>query len=144
MSKQRRQKRKGEVADELLTSLVQRFIKFKNQHFVEENGVLIFDTEVTDLKNELKREWISFCNLHKSDRDLNYNPKALHNMIEDHIDKHRKLSYVNQVMRLMKVNYQTGTEEYDQILVAYENGTSCEDAAHDFATAVFEEDLAIA
>lgn len=124
-----------------------KFIKFKNQHFVEENGKLIFDKEVFDLRAKLNKTWTDLCAKHdKTGRFMGFmfNPKYLNDKINEHIETHRKVAYVNQVMRLMKVKYESGTEEYDQILVAYENGTSCEEAARDFAITVYDEDLALA
>ncbi len=139
MSQNRRSTREQTKADEQLNKLMKKFIEFKNKHFVEENGVLVFDAEVTSFKNELKAEWQYYCKLKDKSKNLNYNPKALHNKIEDHMLKHRQLAYVNHVMKLMKVEFAADTKEYDQILDYFEQDISCEQAAYEMANHEFKE-----
>jgi len=142
--KNRKLKSKETKANELIQDLLTKYVKFKNKHFVEEKGRLVLDFEAKNYANLLKKQWMDFC----AKKDKNgklivylFNPKALHNEIEKHVNTHRQLAYVNQVMRLLKVKYESGTQEYDQILVAFENGTTCEEAARDFAIQIFEEEL---
>ncbi|MCX6232747.1 MAG: hypothetical protein NTZ33_14510 [Bacteroidetes bacterium] len=141
MSLKRRQSREKEKADQYLNLLIKRFIAFKNKHFVEENGVLVIDVEAEALRNQLKFDWNRFCDLKQPVGELKYNKKAFHQATEVHLHKHKQLCYVNHVMRLMIVNYNTGTKEYEQLMVAFENGTPAELAAEDFSIQIYEEEL---
>lgn len=138
MGKQRREMRETKVADAYLNELLNLFIKFKNEHYVEEEGVLIFDDEVTARKNELKAQWIFYCDIKtgKSVR-LTYNRKAFHVCAENHILQHRKLAYLNQVMRLINKKYSAEMLEYDQILDCFEKGINCADAAFELVNHTF-------
>jgi hypothetical protein len=141
MSKQRRAAREKEIADDLLNKLTMKFIRFKNKHFVEADGVLVMDTEVKDMQNVLKAEWVRFCELKSGKGELVYNPKAFHNKVEEHMLSHRKLAYVNHVMRLIDKVYSADMKEYEQIVECFEIGRSCEDAAFELTHHCFKEEV---
>jgi hypothetical protein len=130
MSKIRNAKREEKTANDFFQSLLNQFINFKNLHFVEEEGILVFDTEVRQKANELKNEWISFCNRKNGKGFLVYHPKTLHNKIEEHLESHRQLAWANQVARLIKEKYAIDQKpDIKELIQLYQDKHNCEDAA---------------
>lgn len=112
-----------------LESLFELFKQAKTMHTCVVDGILIIDTELTDLKNQLQLQWIDYCSKFKS-KAIDLNPYALRNKIEQNLNSHRELVYAGYAMKVLeeKYGYDGPEEEYDFIIKMHKEGISPDDA----------------
>lgn len=108
MSGQRRFNRLEQEANVYFQPLIQKFIDFKNAHFIEQEGCLKFQPEVYVLFHKLNSQFQEFATKINGCKWKNIELKydSFEKNIATHLHQHFKLCWISYATRLLKFKHQ--------------------------------------